>query len=190
MPPPPSGGNAKYALIALILLAVAGGVFVFSQGEPAPPPAVKAPAPKNAERSTAMAQEELEIPEVEPDAGPPEPEPEEQPKKRVVKTRDKWDCSGDVAAAQIRSVLRTSQGQIRNCYERQLKSNSMLQGAVKLQVRIGKTGKVDGTRVRGTLRDRNVRSCIQGLARSWTFPPPEGGNCAVFDAPYNFTPKN
>lgn len=191
-PPPSSGGNAKYALIALIFLAIAGAVFV-GLGEDPPPekPIAEAPKPKNAERSTAMANNELEIPEEEPDAGPPEPEPEPEKKKRAGgSVRSKWDCSGDVPAADIRSVLRSSQGQIRNCYERQLKANSMLQGAVKLQVRIGKTGKVDGTRVRGSLRDRNVRSCIQGLARGWSFPAPTGGKCAIFDAPYNFTPKN
>ena len=41
----------------------------------------------------------------------------------------------------------------------------------------------------GSLKDVEVYNCVQQLAKKWTFPAPTGGKCAVFDAPYNFTPK-
>jgi len=56
-------------------------------------------------------------------------------------------------------------------------------------VRINNDGKVSNTRVRGSMRDPEVTKCIQNLAKNWSFPTPAGGACAVFDAPYNFTPK-
>ena len=93
-------------------------------------------------------------------------------------------------AAEIRRVLGDSQTQVRSCYERRLRNNNMLQGTVNLQVKIGNTGRVTGTRIRGTLQDADVKNCVQALAKNWSFPAPSGGTCAVFDAPYNFTPKN
>ena len=71
-----------------------------------------------------------------------------------------------------------------------LRNDNQLQGSVELEVRIANDGKVSNTRVRGSLRDPEVSKCVQNLARNWVFHSPSGGSCAVFKAPYNFTPKN
>ena len=81
------------------------------------------------------------------------------------------------------------QGAIRSCYERELRNNNLLQGDVVLQVRIGNDGKVSATRVRGNLKDNDVKNCMQNVAKGWSFPAPSGGTCAVFEAPFHFTPK-
>lgn len=187
-PPPASGGGyAKYLVVLLLVLGGGLGVFFATRKEPEPPKPAPAPI-KNAERPTALSTPTMEIPE-EPaveDAGPP-PEPEKKPVR--VAPGDPWSCSGEVAVADIRRVIAENQAAVRSCYERQLRNNNLLQGEVKLQVRIGNDGKVTATRTGGDLRDSDVRTCIQNVAKNWTFPAPSGGTCAVFDAPYKFTPK-
>lgn len=160
---------------------------------PKPEPVVEAPPaePPKAARSTALTEETLEIPAPEVDAGKPPPAEDPAPTtKKPRRPGDSWSCQGDIPAKQIKQVLADSQTQIRSCYERQLRNNNMLQGSVNLQVKVGAGGKVVATRARGSLGDKEVLSCMQNLAKNWSFPAPEGGPCAVFDAPYNFTPKN
>jgi len=190
-PPNQGGGSAKYLIVLLLLIGGGLGVY-FATKQPDAPPAPPPPPVKNAERSTALDNNLMAIPEDEPDAGAPAPTPEvtPPPKKRVVASGDPWECAGDLAPKDITKVLNESQSQIRSCYERELRNNNALQGDMKLQVKIGSDGSVASTRVRGTLNDKKVRECVQNIAKRWTFPAPGGGPCAVFDAPYNFMPKN
>jgi hypothetical protein len=179
--------------VIILLLLLGGGLGVyFATRAPEPPPQAAPPPPKNAERSTALSNDTLEIPEEIPEEVPAEPEQPSAPQKKAVRAPagDPWECAGDLDPKDIRRVLADSQSQIRSCYERRLRNDNMLQGALTLQVRIGNDGNVSATRLRGTLNDKEVRECVQGLAKKWSFPAPTGGNCAVFDAPYNFMPKN
>jgi len=147
---------------------------------------------KNAERSTALDNNVMAIPDDEPDAAAAPTTDEQAPvkKPRTVAAGDPWECAGDVAPKDITKVLNEAQSAIRSCYERQLRNDNALQGDLKLQVKIGADGAVASTRVRGALTDKQVRDCIQNIAKRWSFPAPTGGACAVFDAPYNFMPKN
>ncbi len=189
--PPPSqgGGSVKYAIIGLLLIAAAGGIWIAmkdTKEEPGP----QAPADAGViERSTALAEPELVIPDPEPDAGPQlDAGP---PRKRVVYryVAGDWECSGNIAAAEARRVIAENNRQVRNCYERQLKTNHTLQGSLSLQLKVGSNGQVTGTRVGGSLRDPAVFSCVRNLAQQWRFPAPTGGNCAVLSAPFQFTPR-
>ena len=181
------GGYAKYLIGLLLLLGGGLGVFLATRSEPAPTPPPQ-PPPKVAERSTALAQDDLQLPVEEPDAGAP-PAVAEEPTKKKRTGPDPWACQGDVPAQEIKALLADRQVQIRSCYEKRLRVDNTLQGTLRLQVRIGNDGKVDATRAGGTLRDPEVFNCVQTLAKKWSFPAPTGGNCAVFDAPYTFTPK-
>jgi hypothetical protein len=180
------GGYAKYLIGLLLLLAGGLGVFLATR-QPEAPPQAAIPPPKNAERSTALAQDTLQLPVEEKDAGAPVAV--EEPKKPKRSGSDPWSCQGDIAAAEIKQLLADRQPQIRACYEKRLRVNNTLQGSLRLQVRIGNDGKVEATRTGGSLKDVEVYNCVQQLAKKWSFPPPSGGKCAVFDAPYNFTPK-
>jgi hypothetical protein len=186
-PPPSGGGSAKYLVVLLLLLGGGLGVY-FATRKPPQPPKEAAPPPKNAEPSAALEQNTVEIPveePEEPDAGlAPEP-----PKKKVVPAGDPWACAGDIPPAEIKRVLTEEQAAVRSCYERQLRNNNVLQGNIKLQVRVGNDGKVAATRVGGNLKDNDVKSCVQNVAKNWSFPAPAGGACAVFEAPFNFQPK-
>lgn len=195
-PPPPGNGGGSKILIALLLLVGGGlGVYFATRGsDEAAAPSVATPAPvEKVERNTSLADNTLEIPDVLPEPEPAktdEPQPT-TPKKTATKSPgDAWDCAGDVAPKDITKVLNEHQSAIRSCYERQLRNDNALQGSIKLQVRIGADGSVAGTRISGTLNDKEVRECIQSIAKRWSFPSPTGASCAVFDAPYNFMPKN
>jgi len=189
-PPPQSGGNVKYAVIGLLLLAAAAGVwFAMKSGKGDGEVAQAAPDAGNIERSTRLAEPELVIPDPEPDAGPEiDAGP---PRKRIVYryVRGDWECSGSIDAAAARQVINQNRRQVRNCYERQLKTNHTLQGSLNLQVKVGSNGRVQAARVGGSLRDPTVFACVRRLAQSWSFPAPEGGNCAVISAPFNMTPQ-
>jgi outer membrane biosynthesis protein TonB len=186
-PPPSGGGYAKYLIVLLLLVGGGLGVYFASRKAPEPP---KAPPAQNAERSTALTPDTVEIPPDEPeqleDAAVAEPEPVRKPRAPV---GDPWACEGDIPAAELRSTLAEGSSAIRSCYERQLRNNNQLQGEVRLQVRVGNDGKVTGTRVTGTMHDNDVKTCMQNIAKGWSFPAPAGGACAVFDAPFKFTPK-
>jgi TonB family protein len=144
---------------------------------------------KSPERSTALSNDTVQIPiEEEPDAAVAAVE-EPEVKKPNRPAQDPWACPGDLPASDIRKVLSEQQASIRSCYERALRNDNQLQGSVELQVRIGSDGKVSNTRIHGSLRDPEVSKCIQNLARNWVFHAPSNGNCAVFNAPYHFTPK-
>ena len=185
-PPSTSGGPAKYVVILLLLLGGGLGVYLATSGsEPKPPP----PEVKSPERSTALTNETVQIPvEEEEDAATPAVE-EPEVKRPVRPAGDLWSCQGELPAADIKKVLSEQQASIRACYERALRNDNQLQGSVRLEVRIGNEGKVSHTRVQGSLRDPEVSRCVQNLAKKWVFHAPAGGSCAVFSAPYNFTPK-
>lgn len=183
-PPPVSGGGyAKYLVVLLLIVGGGLGVFFATRKEPEPP---KTPPPR-IDRPTALTPDTMEIPTEEPeevDAGAPV----EPSKRRVRAAGDPWACEGDLAPAEIRRILGEGQSAVRSCYERQLRNDNQLQGDVALQVKIGNDGKVVATRVRGNM-DGEVKSCMQNVAKSWAFPAPSGGTCAVFEAPFHFMPK-
>lgn len=186
-PPPSGGGSAKYLVVLLLIVGGGLGVF-FATRKPAEPPKEAPPPPQNAEPSNTMVPDTVELPvdePEEPDAGIEAP----PPKRKVVPAGDPWACAGDIPPTEIRRVLGEESSAVRSCYERQLRNNNMLQGDIKLQVRVGNDGKVSATRVGGNLKDADVKSCVQNVAKGWSFPAPSGGACAVFEAPFHFTPK-
>jgi hypothetical protein len=191
-PPPPSGGGARYAIAGVALAALAGLGYCLLQPPP-PPPTTTAVAPDAGvpARSTALVDEDLVIPEDEPDTGVPDAGAE--PPATTVHhgprppSAGEWDsCSGELNA---RPVFEEYRPQFQACYEHRLKANPMLQGQMMLQVRVAVDGHVDGVQVGGSLRDREVFTCVRNLANRMHFPRVTGGTCAVVAVPYSFTPR-
>jgi hypothetical protein len=185
-----SGGNLKYIVGGLLALVGAIGVFWFLSrptpaAAPAPPPP---PPPATAERVNPMAEPDLILDEPK-DAGKPEEAASTEKPKRVVKeVRGEWDCEGDLARASLQSVIDSNRSQVRSCYERRLKVNNVLQGDLKLKIKVAPSGQVSATAISGTLKDNEVFSCVRGIAAGWKFPPPQNG-CAVVQIPFQFSPK-
>jgi len=186
------GGNLKYILGGLLLLCGAGVVVFLLRSPAAPPPEAPPKAaepPQAAERVNPMAQQELILDEVK-DAGQPPAAAEEKPKPAAPKeVRDEWACDGDLQRAALQTVINNNRAQVRNCYERRLKVNNVLAGDLKLKIKVGANGQVAAAAVSGTLHDNEVFGCVRSLAQKWSFPPPEGGQCAVVQVPFQFAPK-
>lgn len=194
-PPPKTGGNLKYVAIGLVFLGGAAGLWAVLGEKPSPSAAPATAAPE-VERVNPMAQPELEVePEPDPEA-PAEPATAATPSTPKKRSGDgtpatgSWDCAGEIDVAQVRAVIDANRPQVRSCYERRLKVNNLLQGTLKLQVKVGASGQVAQTSIGGTLSDKEVSACVKQLASQWRFPAPSGGACAVVAAPFQFSPLN
>jgi hypothetical protein len=173
----------KYVVIGLLFLGGAIALWLLAgDDKPAPAPA---PAPE-VKRVNPMEQPELELEEPEPEPVTEGPAPAKTNKPRRV--GGEWDCTGDLPGAI--KVINENRPQIRSCYERRLKVNNVLQGDLRLRLKVANSGKVVATQVAGSIRDQTVFSCVRSLAQTWTFPVPTGGGCAVVDVPFQFSPKN
>ncbi len=187
MRPPTGGGGMRYALIGLLLLLGAVGLYCMSQEEPTPSPVAEAVVDAGAPPPRQIAPT-FEIPEEEdaalPDAAPP---PETAMRSSMMR-RAPRECTGDIDVGAIRAVVRRAQPQVRACYERRLKVNNILQGTVQVRMIVGRDGTVDQVAVGGSLRDPEVFSCVRRLANTWRFPNPSGG-CAQVNVPFSLTPR-
>ena len=67
--------------------------------------------------------------------------------------------------------------------------NPVLEGSMTLAVRVAADGRVDGTQVTGSLRDRDVFACVRNVASHMRFPAPGGRDCALIQVPFTFTPQ-
>lgn len=186
--PPPGGGGLKYGIIGLLLLAAAVGIWFATRDadEPAPEEP-EAPIAEGPKRSSSLSQDDLHIPEEEPDAGAADEEPEPEPTRP--RRRARATCDGEIDPAKVKAFVQKQRPQVRNCYERRLKVNNILQGRVDVRVRVKATGAVETVRVGGSLGDAEVYGCVRQLAQNWQLPPLSKGKCAVMNIPFNLTPS-
>lgn len=186
-PPPESGGGARYALLGILLLLGAVGVyFLMAGGDETPPPVAVAPDAGIVQRP--VMEPMLEIPEEEPDAGPVDSGPPEEPTMSTMRAPQPRECNGELTQQQILSVVAPARSQVRQCYERRLKVNNVLQGTVQVAVLVERDGTIDQMRVGGSLRDNEVFSCVRRIVQGWRFPAPSGG-CVQVNVPFALSPQ-
>ena len=186
-PPPPKSGGGGFIVAAIVMLLLMGGLIYWKVGgkeDPQPvattPPVVSTPAP---------------VFEAPPPPPPPIEKTEDAGKKVVKAVRGGsgggacgGECKGTAPAA-LQGALRGKAGAARGCYERALRQNAMLQGKIMVAVRVGAQGQVCSANiVSNTLGDPGVASCVLGMFRSSSLPPPNGG-CVDVQVPMNFVPK-
>lgn len=189
---PPKSKSTPVLLILLLLgLAVAAGglTWVFYPSEPPPAPAVRP-------RSHAPPLQKLvEIPVSEP-VTPDEPsedagvdgDADDGAAKRPQKRRPVKQ--GTIDRRRLSAFIRSKQGQVRQCYERRLRQNHMLQGTLVAQIKIAPSGRASSVSFpQDTLRDGQVRECVSRAIKGWRFPEPEGGFVTVSN-PFRFAPRN
>lgn len=193
-PPGKDGGNAKYAVIGLILLVGGGGaIYALTRPPPAPPPTRTPPAVVDAGRPQvpiALPQvgDQIELPPEQPDAGPPPPANNGQPRIRYV-TRYVGVCPGTVDVNQVQRVAQMNYGSLRACYERELRSDNTLRGPLTAQLKINISGRVEDVQVSTPMRNRALVECVKTALRRLSVPPARGG-CALAQVRFNFTPSN
>jgi outer membrane biosynthesis protein TonB len=96
-----------------------------------------------------------------------------------------WE--GTIDREAVRRVIRSILAQIKNCYERQLRVNSQLEGKVVIQFEIGAQGRVDIAKTRSTtLNDTMTEACVAARIKEARFPEPPPGSIAVVDYPFVF----
>ena len=88
------------------------------------------------------------------------------------------EISGNVSnAARVVAGMRAG---FRSCYNRGLAENPDAQGSIRLSIKVGPGGEVQGVTASasGNLPG-SVTSCVQARAQAAQFDPPEGGSAVV-----------
>lgn len=185
---PDSGGNAKYAIVAVVLLLAAGGIYAWRtmtnrQPEPAPPPtpsvAMSAPAPTNPLL----------------DDIPPPPPPDNTPEAggpHIVYVPANAGCEGKCSGSappELGQALQVRGAMARRCYNQALASDSSLKGHVTIAVRVGPSGNVCSANVAANdMGSPGVANCAANVFRSaGSYPSPRGG-CVDATVPLSFVP--
>jgi hypothetical protein len=135
---PPSHNGLKFAVIGGVLVTAALLLLFCSPGEE--PPAALPMLDAGVTPTTSQFQNEFELPVEEPDAGPAVVAVAEDTSMRPATMRAVRDCEGTIAPAALQAAVTRYRGQVRQCYERALKQNNMLQGRVTVTVASAPTG--------------------------------------------------
>jgi hypothetical protein len=186
--PPPSSGGAKYAVIGLVFVGLAIALIVFLTCEPEEPRAQVDPPDAGPPATQELQPDDIAlIDNVMIDAGTDAGPGQAGQKTRIVYRSA--ECTGEIAREAAQRAVGENRMQVRNCYERALKTNHMLAGTINVQLVIGSQGQVQQVAVGGSLRDASVTACVRRLATGWRMPAPTGGNCAIVSVPFNMTPQ-
>lgn len=185
----PSGGSAKYVVIAVALLGLIGAAIALKkcqepQSQPivvvdaAPPP----PAPTGRDLD-----DEIPPPPPVEDAGA-----EEAPKPAATAAApnpcDVKSCNGTTVPA-LESALQFRVRQAQRCYSKALEQDSTLQGKMTVAVRVGANGQAcSASIVSSELDSAQVKACVSSAFRGASFPAPKGG-CVDVNIPVNFVQR-
>jgi hypothetical protein len=189
---PTSGSSGTPYIIASAVLVVIIAVVLYFKfiKTQAPPPPVVVPSATVTNTAPAVAFDLPPPPPVE-DAG----SDADDAGKRVAAGGGpagglcNSQCAGTDNAA-LSSALRGAAGSARGCYERALRTNAMLQGRLKIAVRVAANGTVcSASLAEDTLHSAEVSGCVLGLFRGKPFPAPTGGSCVDVTIPVSFTPQ-
>jgi len=95
--------------------------------------------------------------------------------------------SGALEKETIAKVVKRHKGQIRMCYEQELRASPALSGKVTVSFTIGGTGNVVTASVaESTLNNREVENCLVRRIKRWRFPAPDGGGNVTVNYPFVF----
>ncbi|MDP9001139.1 MAG: AgmX/PglI C-terminal domain-containing protein [Myxococcota bacterium] len=185
---PSSGANAKYAIVAVLLVLAIGALFVWrtvsSRSAAAPVPAA----------TVLMPPAEPTNPKIE-DVPPPTPieeKPEGGSGPRIIYVQAggcEGKCAG-TAPPELGQALQVRASQARRCYNEALGRDPSLRGHVTVAVRIGTAGNVCSVNVTSNdMGTPNVANCAANIfVKSGAFPSPHGG-CVDATVPMSFVPQ-
>jgi hypothetical protein len=182
----PESGNAKYAIVAVLLLLGAGALFAWrsaSNRSDAPVPMPSATAAQSTESSNPKL-DDIPLPP------PPEEKPSAAPPRVVYAPNGGCDgkCSGN-ASPELEQALQIRGAQARRCYNSALAQDSSLKGHVTIAVRIGPSGNLCSAAVASNdMGSAGVANCAANIFRSNQYPSPHGG-CVDANVPLSFVPQ-
>lgn len=187
---PVSGGNAKYAIVAVVLVlgivAVIGQRNCSSHASGPAPLASAFVAPSSAPPSNPKL-----------DDIPPPPPPEEKPEAgltapKVVYASSAAGCDGKCSGTpppELGQALQARAIQARRCYNQALTQDSSLRGHVTIAVRVGPGGNACSASVStNDMGAPGVANCAANIFRASSYPLPRGG-CVDAVVPLSFVPQ-
>ena len=90
------------------------------------------------------------------------------------------EVSGGLPREVVQRVTRESFGRLRRCYERALRDNPYVQGAIVVRFTVGRDGAVSNLDHRGSdIPERRVVSCVDRTFDTLRFPRPDTGTVSV-----------
>lgn len=186
----PPSGNAKFIIIAVLLLGVIGGLVAWKLSQKPPEAVVVAADASPPPRPTKNLDDDIPLPVVLPDAGSAD-----AGEKKVAAGAyagnlcDAKQCSGG-SSSDIESALAFRAKQAHRCYDNALAQDPTLRGKVSISVRIGANGQACSASVANNelASAPAVASCVAGYFRGQSFPTPRGG-CLDVNIPINFVPR-
>jgi hypothetical protein len=185
----PESGNAKYAIVALLLLGGTAGIYFWrsAANKDVPVPIPSATVAQSAEAPSNPKLDDIPLPpppdEEKPEAGPP-------PKVVYVQTGGcEAKCSG-VAPPELEQALQVRGAQARRCYNQALAQDSSLKGHVVIGVKIGSSGSLCSANVvSNDMGSAAVAACAANIFRANSaYPSPHGG-CVEASVPLSFVPQ-
>jgi hypothetical protein len=187
---PGSGGGAKYAIVAALLVLGIGALFFWrSQSEKdhtvGPIPSASTLG-QSAERPNPKM-DDIPLP------APVEEKPEGGTGPRIIYVQGPSMCEGKcsgTAPPELGAALQVRASQSRRCYNQALAQDTSLRGHVTISVRIGPSGAVcSATVASNDMGTPNVANCAANIFRtSGNYPAPRGG-CVDATVPMSFVPQ-
>jgi outer membrane biosynthesis protein TonB len=187
---PDSGNNAKYAIVAILLLLGAGGLYAWHAAsnradQPAPIPSTTVAQTASA-APTNPKLDDIPLPP------PPEEKPEAGPPPKIVYVPAGGcdaKCSGQISP-ELEQALQIRGAQSRRCYNQALAQDSSLKGHVTVTVKVGSSGNLCSANVTANdMGSAAVANCAANIFRSNTaYPAPKGG-CVELGVPLSFVPQ-
>ena len=185
----PQGGNAKYAIVAIVLLLgiiAVVAVRLFSRPQeptgtvtPTGVPSLTPPPPMNPKLDDI------------PPPPPPEEVAEAGPATKGMGLAGPAPgcdgrCSTSYATPDLSAALSLRGNQARRCYNQALARDPSLKGHVSIAVRIGPSGNVCSASVASNdMSSPAVAQCAANIFRQATYPSPKGG-CVEATVPLSF----
>lgn len=102
-------------------------------------------------------------------------------KPKAIKMREAGTTvTGRLPPEVIKRIVRANFPRFRMCYEALRRTDPSAAGTVSTAFVIDETGAVASAKTdAGTITDKTMRSCAQGIFRTMSFPEPEGGKVSV-----------
>ncbi len=185
---PPAGvppSNAKYIVIAIVLLALIGGAIFWKLSQKPPEPVIVDAGPPPPVTTSTVRDDDIPPPPVEPDAGP------DAGKKNttIVMSNgcEQKVCKGGITSELEQTLAFRATSTKKRCYYPALAQDSSLKGRATIAVRVGANGQICSASVAGG--DPAIAQVARCTASNFagTVPAPRGGACVDVQVPINYT---
>ncbi len=95
----------------------------------------------------------------------------------------------DLDQSVVQSVILSHMSAIRHCYNKELRKDPELAGAVTIRFTVGVRGSVvDAVVKQSTLMNKDVEGCMVEEVKKWLFPEPRHGRPVDISYPFKFKP--